>query len=622
MRVASFVGAGLVLLASAHGARAAQFGNGNFIAAPGGCADSCTVPAGSTALVDWKITRGSIDVANGPASWQAPPLGGYSVDLDGAQPGTLQQVFNTVAGKAYTVTFFLSGNPDGGAALKRMKVSLAGKVYPFSYDTAAHGNTRAAMNYVPETLSFTATAAHTALTFISADAASSTRGAVIGNLAVAPVLNPSEAVIYSFQGSSKVATNDGAHPSGDMSPDSTGTLFGTTLDGGPNLCAKTAKANVTCGTVFALKRPAAAGGAWTEQVVYSFSQNQGWGPAGGLMRDPGTGIFYGTTQFGGPGCGVTGCGVVFSLQVPAGGGPGVQTVIHQFNVTGAGTKPNGRLVRDSGGTLYGSTQSGSGGYGTIFKMTPPASAGMPWGFTVLYRFTGQADGSFPNDISLGADGAIYGTETSGVAGAVFRLSPPVAPATDWTLVHLQDFQTYEGGYNPLGPVTIDPVDGTIYGTTSQGGIAPGSRIQGYGTAFRLTPSATLPWPQTILFHFLTDPATGQPTEGATPSAALIEINGGSMLYGTAQGGTAYCGYLCGNAFALTPPAATGVDWTLSQLHIFTGAVVSDVPNDGAMMSSGFHLASDGTLYGVTSRGGTGTGCPFQGCGTVYRITPY
>jgi uncharacterized repeat protein (TIGR03803 family) len=141
--------------------------------------------------------------------------------------------------------------------------------------------------------------------------------------------------------------------------DPSGALYGTTFNGGP----------ANAGTVFQLTPPISPGGAWTEQVLYSF-------------------------------------------EAAAGGLP---------------TTPNS-VVLANDGAIYGTAQN-DGGHGTIFKLTPPASAGGAWTETVLYRFTGGIDGAVPSALALGRDGVLFGTtSTGGIScfagcGTVFAFVP-------------------------------------------------------------------------------------------------------------------------------------------------------------------------------------------------------
>lgn len=130
----------------------------------------------------WTVTSGSVDLIGG--YWQAP-AGGGSVDVDGDSPGAFSQPLATGVG-AYTLTFDLSGNPDGGPATKTLEVSVGGATQTFTYTIGA--NSHGQMDYVPETLTFDASGP-TTLTFTSLDVGSP-YGPVVGNVSVTGVPEP------------------------------------------------------------------------------------------------------------------------------------------------------------------------------------------------------------------------------------------------------------------------------------------------------------------------------------------------------------------------------------------------------------------------------------------------
>jgi choice-of-anchor C domain-containing protein len=147
--------------------------------------DYCTYSAGdSTDIPGWMVTQGSVDLITG--YWQAPPGGGNSVDLDGLfQAGGLAQTnFATVNGQDYRVSFYLSGNPDGGNPLKQLMVDVDGTIRNFSYNTASKHNSQSNMKWVLVSFDFIANATSSTLTFTSQDAATSAYGAVIGDVVV------------------------------------------------------------------------------------------------------------------------------------------------------------------------------------------------------------------------------------------------------------------------------------------------------------------------------------------------------------------------------------------------------------------------------------------------------
>jgi choice-of-anchor C domain-containing protein len=179
--------------------RAAQanlIANGNFsspVLAYGATYCACS-PSEANAIVDWTITVGNVDLVPGGtsadgATWEPPPGGGQSVDLDGTEPGAIAQGFDTTQGRLYTVSFYLSGNPDGPPDIKYLAVSAGNSAQTFAY--AAGLNTRENMNYVLESFSFTATdCCATLRTFTSNDNPISGYGPVIGSVSVVPMPEP------------------------------------------------------------------------------------------------------------------------------------------------------------------------------------------------------------------------------------------------------------------------------------------------------------------------------------------------------------------------------------------------------------------------------------------------
>jgi uncharacterized repeat protein (TIGR03803 family) len=275
-----------------------------------------------------------------------------------------------------------------------------------------------------------------------------------------------EAVLYSFAGPI-TGGNDGAAPGGNLVIGSGGTLYGTTSGGG----------TYGGGTVFSLAPPAAVGGPWTETVLWSFGNgSDSVGPAAGLVRDS-AGVLYGTTERGG----ASGLGTVFSLAPPSSpGGSWTEAVLHSFAGSGDGIGPlYGTLVIGAGGVLYGTTLGGgayNGGYcianngcGTVFSLTPPASAGGAWTENVLFSFFYSAGEAPWGGLAIDKSGNLYGTTSYGgnvakAVGTVFRLAPPAAAGGAWKYTVLYSF-TSASGIAPWAAVTIGP-NRVLYGTTS------------------------------------------------------------------------------------------------------------------------------------------------------------
>lgn len=348
-----------------------------------------------------------------------------------------------------------------------------------------------------------------------------------------------------------------------------------------SLCAR-----VRLGAAMAAALTGSATAGPVETVIHTFNvERNGQAPNSALTRDS-AGNLYGTTFSGG----ANGLGTVYVLSPPAAGETAwTRTVIHSFGAADGGVPRAARLLIDKQGNLFGTTLGTTATSGTLFELTPPGAGQTGWTETVLYRFKAAAGGNTPSG-ALVADGAgaIYGTTARGGTldgGTVFRLSPPAGGQGAWTQTVLYSFGVKNGdGYVPVAGLLVGQ-NGTLYGTTTQGGAA------GFGAAFSLTPSGQS-WTETLLYSF---PITG----GALPGALA---GGPTALYGQTQG----------SLFKLTPPGAGGSTWTRTTLAsldstgcAFTLFGLADAPLLGA----------DGTLYATTACGGT------SASGTALALQP-
>jgi uncharacterized repeat protein (TIGR03803 family) len=266
------------------------------------------------------------------------------------------------------------------------------------------------------------------------------------------------------------------------------------------------------------------------------------------------------------------------------------SVLYNFPV--AGTFPSGTLIADTQGNLYGLTQGGgSFGWGSVFEL--PASGGE----TVLYSFTGGADGSMPEFTSLLRDpaGNLYGVTPYGGAssstcsgsscGVIFRISA----ATGKEKV-LYSFMGGADGSFPSSSLISD-ANGNFYGVAGNGGdFDPPCATFGCGVVYELSKTGE----ETVLYSF-----TGG-SDGATPSGVLVRDSEGN-LYGTAQAGGTY-GW--GVVFKLDPSGNETV------LYSFTGGPDGYYPLF-------LVLDPEGNLYGTTYGGGD-TSC-VGGCGVLFEI---
>jgi hypothetical protein len=370
-----------------------------------------------------------------------------------------------------------------------------------------------------------------------------------------------ETTIYEFKGVLG-SVKDGLTPEGGAIIDQDGNLYGTTSSGGNGPCVLLGS-KTGCGIVYELSPPTQKGGAWTETILYNFQgDSDGNFPFGDLVFDK-HGNLYGATWYGG-GKGNTcnqyyggNCGTVFKLSPPKETGrPWTEKILHSFAGGTDGATPNGGLVVDSKGAVYGTTFIGGyncphnsrQGCGTAFKLSPPATKGDRWTETVtkgdrwtetvLHRFKSETDGANPAaGVVLDGRGYLYGTSDA----TVFRMTPPKTGDGPWnqTILYALD----NDAYDPKGSLIFDQ-SGNLYGTTYVGS---GESLQ--GSVFRLKPPSEKgdPWTFAIIHGFL------GPPDGDFPAASLTFDNSGH-LYGTTQkGGTGTtCSGGCGTAFEASP----------------------------------------------------------------------
>jgi len=119
-------------------------------------------------------------------------------------------------------------------------------------------------------------------------------------------------------------------------------------------------------------------------VLHNFDWTDGGLPQSGLTLDTTGKVLYGTTPYGGS----IGYGVVFSLTIKT----RTHTVLHSFGSQSDGAIPSGLLSIGKGGVLYGATTMSDDVLptGVVFEVVPKTQTE-----TVLYTFTGKADGGEP-----------------------------------------------------------------------------------------------------------------------------------------------------------------------------------------------------------------------------------
>ena len=193
----------------------------------------------------------------------------------------------------------------------------------------------------------------------------------------------------------------GVLPLNGVVADGAGNLYGVFQRGGPN----------GPGAVYELSN---SGGTWTEQTIYGFLGGDDGAEPVSVILDV-SGNLYGATTSSGSGHG----GTIFKLT--HGGSGWTFTTLYSINGTGP-CGVTGRLTLDSAGNLFGVTYcDGLYGYGSVFELSP---SGGTYTYTDLHDFTNGSDGGYPNgDLVLDAQGNLYGTTFGGGGGVVFERTP-------------------------------------------------------------------------------------------------------------------------------------------------------------------------------------------------------
>lgn len=415
-------------------------------------------------------------------------------------------------------------------------------------------------------------------------------------------------LLYTF----KTSGWDGLNPRAGLVKGSGGALYGTTSVGGTG----------GRGTIFMIH---GNGTGYTNLHSFQSTGNDGNQPYASLLVAS-NGVLYGTTYYGGAG----NCGMIFGMNQDGSG----YTNLYSFQSSAAdGHYPWGVLIEGTDGALYGTTsRGGSADRGTVFKIGKDGT-----GCTNLYSFQSTGgDGTYPYaGLAGGQAGTLLGTTYSGGAysgGSVFRIQENgggytnlfsfstagggganpqagLTPGTGGTLFGVcynggsgsygTVFQIGQdgGGYATLhrftaaggdgqGPYAglTEGKDGVLYGTTCAGGNA------GLGSVFRLGKDGSS---YTVLHSF-----QGGPADGASPWSHVVD-GGDGALYGTTYSGGAN-GY--GTLYKVNKDGGG-----LTLLHNFA------LTDDGFYPWAGLLEASNGALYGVTSRGGS------SDKGTIFRI---
>jgi len=310
--------------------------------------------------------------------------------------------------------------------------------------------------------------------------------------------------------------------------------------------------------------------AQTLHVLYNFAGASDGGDPYASLIRDAAGNLYSTFGYGG---GTSFSGGVFKVAPD-----GTETVLYSFTGGADGAFPEAALIRDSAGNLYGTTtQGGSDNIGVVFKVDPSGTE------TVLHSFTGGTDGVIPvGGLLRDAAGNLYGTTSQGGSsndGILFKINP----SGKETILHTFSGGTNDGKYPTYTSLLID-AEGNLYGVTEEGGSADG------GILYKLSKTGKL----TILHSF-----TGGTTDGCNVLGAPFRDAAGNF-YGT----TSSCGtHTLGTVWKVNKYGKEKV------LHSFAGGT-----GDGEYPLAGVTVDAKGNVYGTTSVGGA------SNFGTVYKVS--
>jgi uncharacterized repeat protein (TIGR03803 family) len=221
---------------------------------------------------------------------------------------------------------------------------------------------------------------------------------------------------------------DGSFPEAALIQARDGNLYGVTGGGGA----------FNDGTAFKIDV------AGTLTTIHDFQGADGSGPSGRLFeaRD---GSFYGTTAGG----------TIFTMDPD-----GRLTTLHTstegdfFSFVG--------VIQASDGSLYGTTATGGSGVGTVFRIDAAGT------FSTIHQFSAtDLDGAFPRArLMQASDGRLFGTTNSGGLGfgTIFTINAQGAIAT---VHYFTSFSAHDGGHPNAG--LIEATDGNLYGVAISGG---------------------------------------------------------------------------------------------------------------------------------------------------------
>ena len=317
--------------------------------------------------------------------------------------------------------------------------------------------------------------------------------------------------------------------------------------------------------------------AQTFKVLHEFNgQSDGALPQGALLQDA-AGNLFGTTFAGSP----IGEGTVYKID-----SSGAESVLFSFNAFVSGSNPASALIQDQSGNLVGTADGGPGGAGIIYKISQQGDQRLLFSFQGGTGRNARVPSGGP---VMDKAGNIFGTTLFGGngpcqfgCGSVYRLD------TAGTLRVLHNFNGTSDGSQPFGPLVRDTA-GNLFGVAKSGGNLNCAEFPqtGCGTIFKLSKGVL-----TVLHTFQGG------TDGATPQPGLLLDAAGNLFGVAAAGGNGENGLI----FKIS---STG---TYTVLHRFTG-------RDGKTPNGSLVADTAGNFFGTTQGGGV------NALGTVFEMSP-
>ena len=557
-----------------------------------------------TVLVSFNTANGSFPSASLFADANGNLFGTTSQGGSGGQ-GTVFEIVKTVGGYASTPTVLVSfdystnGSNSVGSLIADASGNLfgttsaggaggAGTVFEIAKTGGGYASTPTVL------ISFNTTNGATPSGSLIVDAngnlfGTTYGGGTAGKGTVFEIVKSSG--IYASAPTVLVSFNDtnGANPYGSLIADANGNLFGTSSGSG---------INGSYGTVFEIVK---AGGSYasTPTVLVSFNNTNGRAPLGSLSIDA-NGNLFGTTSAGG----TSDAGTIFEIVKSNGIYASAPTVLVSFNNTN-GASPQGSVIADANGTLFGMTSGGgAGGAGTVFTITPSTDTSVLTGITapnmvvtltegstVLGSATADGAGAWsfnPGTLSVGIHTIIAtGTDIAGNSVTAARRFNYVLPAPTVTSINRHVGST---ALNNASSVSFDVAfSNTVTGVTaavfsvSATGTVTGTigTITGSGATYTVT--------------IIGITGTGALTLNQTAAGTVVG-SGGAALAGRHTGDQSY-------AVDITAPVITGV--TLDKAAYKLGdTVIATIAADAYDGNGAYTLTAGSAIDGMTLSGWT------------------